>query len=557
MEGNPPRNHSISCALGNRYSSLVEVYLSKLQVLQPACIVVLKSGWLKRQLVIAKREFDSWPAWMRRAMKSEISDRAQEMADEAKQERIEEIVEEAQGTSYGRRGAKQRADRGHEGATVIVQRAYKVELDPSIALAEQFDRASDINRWAYNYALGRKRETVNVNKVLPWLIADIVEDPDVLAALEYLPDIRCKVPTGVDLQKEVVVLKKEQKPWLAEVSKWVPAEAIKDAERAYRNFFEKRAGFPKFHKKGGKASFRLQSDGGIVVDGRRVKLPFYGWVRVKHGHFTKKNVFNFFNERVKKICSATISKVAGRWSISLQVEVELPQPKNGAIKVPLGGVDIGVGKDNWMTISDGKSELQLIPPRPYRKMERRLKHVQRIVSRRKKGSGRRAKAVERLGRLTNRIANVRKDFVNKATTALAKATSAVVVETVSTKAWMGNHRIAKSVADAGLGEAIRQLEYKMAWNGGILLRAPSDFPSSQLCSNCGAKHPEMKMRNGFAETLVCQCGTVLQRDVNAARNLHKWGVVGFTLKTPVESEATLVETLAPLLRESGIGFEVV
>lgn len=418
-----------------------------------------------------------------------------------------------------------------------INRAYRVELNPTPEQSELFQRHADAARWAYNFGLGRKKEVLDLRK-LPTLVS-------------------MKVPTAIDLHREVVVMKHTTHPWLTDVSKHVPQEALRDLDVAFKNFFRepRKVGFPQFKsKKSPKRSFTL---GGncptapnlVVVEGRRVKLPFLGWVRVKHGDAKYVPVSGM------KINSATISLTAGRWFLALQVDVPAPVPKP-VIGKPVVGIDLGVGVDNLLTISDGKKEISIMNPRPLRRHEKKLALLQRQLARKKDGSKRRQKAKEAVARKHFKITNIRRDFTHKVTTWLARSTSAVGVEDLSVKAMMGSHQVAKSFADASLSEVVRQLEYKSAWNGVLFVKVDPAY-TSQDCSNCRRRHPEMARRNGFADTLKCECGTTLARDANASRNvrsllLQSPEVIG-RLKTPVESGSLTSVSVEPLV-EAGIGF---
>lgn len=415
-----------------------------------------------------------------------------------------------------------------------ISRAYKVELDPTQDQSDLFGKHADAARWAYNFGIGRKKEVLDLRK-LPTLGS-------------------MKVPTAIDLHREVVAMKHTTHPWLAEVSKMVPQEALRDLDVAFRNFFrnQKSFGFPRFKsKKNPRRSFTL---GGncptapniIMVEGRHVKLPSLGRVRIKHGDAKYVPVSGM------KINSATVSLVAGRWFLSLQVDVPQQEPPKPVVG-PIVGIDRGIAKDNFMVISDGKRELSIESPRPLRRHEKKLALLQRQLARKKDGSNRQRKAKAAVARKHFKIANVRKDFTNKVTTWLARSTSAIGVEDLSVKAMMANHHVAKSFADANLSEAVRQLEYKTAWSGSRLVKVNPTY-TSQDCSRCGRRHPEMK--NLSERTFRCECGTALARDANAARNvrsriLQSPEVIG-RLETTVESELALVPT--QMLVEAGIGF---
>ena len=196
-------------------------------------------------------------------------------------------------------------------------------------------------------------------------------------------------------------------------------------------------------------------------------------------------------------------------------------------------MDLGISR--LATVSDGSV---IENPKPLRRMERSLKHLQRVVSRRRKGSSNRHKAVLRAQHLYLRITNVRKDALHKATTMLAKTKSVVVVEDLAARGLLKNHRLAKSVADASWSEFVRQLGYKTRWYGSKLVKADRFFPSTKTCSKCGTVKLEMSLAQ---RTFHCECGLVMDRDLNAAINLSRWPAVGRTHETPVRDERSQVE----------------
>jgi putative transposase len=285
-----------------------------------------------------------------------------------------------------------------------------------------------------------------------------------------------------------------------EVSKCAPQEALRDLDRAYRNFFEGRTNYPKFRRRRlGAGSFRLT--GCIMVSHGTIRLPRIGIVRLKEkGYLPIDGVH---------ILSATISERARRWFVSLQVEEDVNVPTNSG---PVAGVDAGISK--LATVSDGTV---FTNPRPLSRLERKKKRIRRSVSRKVKGSENRAKIMMRLARFEVRIADIRRDSQHKATTMLARTKSVIGVESLNVVGLLKNHHLAKHLADAGIGEFLRQLEYKAKWNGGMIVEADPFFPSTKRCSNCGAVKDEISLS---VRTYKCgNCGFEADRDLNAAMNL--------------------------------------
>jgi len=271
-----------------------------------------------------------------------------------------------------------------------VSRGHRVELDPTSEKADLFQKHADAARWAYNWGLERKIAVMDLNQ---------------------LPIERIKIPTAIDLHREVVRLKRTTHPWLAAVSKWAPQMALRDLEMAFKNFYERRADFPRFKsRKRDRPSFHLggnapTSPNLIEITGGRVKLPIAGWVCVKHGDV------RYIPPVGVKINSATVAKVAGRWFLSLQANVPQKEPK--PVVGPVVGIDRGIGGDNFMVISDGKSDLAIKSPRPPTEAGAQtdespahgVAKTQRLQAAQE--------SLERLQRVHLRISNVRRDFTNK------------------------------------------------------------------------------------------------------------------------------------------------
>ena len=359
-----------------------------------------------------------------------------------------------------------------------VSRAYSVELDPTNVQRTSMLRHAGIARFAYNWGLQRKQEVWWMNQ---------------------LPIPRVKTPTAIDLHRELNLRKKQDLAWMYESSKCAPQEALRDLDRAYRSFFEGRARFPRFHSRHrGPGSFRLT--GSIRVRDRQIGLPRIGRVRLKeHGYLPE----------TTPILSATVSERAGRWYVSVAVEEGRPDP------TPIVGEVVGVdlGLNHLATVSDGTV---IENPKALVGRWRKLQHLQREVSRKRNGSRNREKAKRRLSRCHAKVADLRKDALHKATTMLARTKPVIVVESLRPKNMLRNHHLARSLADASFGEFVRQLEYKCRWYGSRLVRADPFYPSTQLCSGCGARK-EMPLSE---RTYSCPaCRLMIDRDLNASRNL--------------------------------------
>lgn len=355
---------------------------------------------------------------------------------------------------------------------MLVLRAYKTELDPNNVQRTLLAKHAGAARFTWNWALNRRIE-------------------------EY--KLTGKSSNAIEQHRQLNALKPTDFPWMYEVSKCAPQEALRDLDKAFRNFFAKRAKHPRFKsKKRGLGGFRLT--GSIAVEAGRIKLPRIGWLRLKESDYLPTDA---------KINSVTVKERAGRWFVSVQVEEQIAVSENQG---PAIGLDLGL--KSFVVGSDGSS---LEAPKPLLRSLRRLQRLSRQHSRKQKGSMNRSKSAKRLAKLHYRIGCQRADFLHKATSELAKTKSVIVVEDLNVGGMLKNRCLARSISDAGWSEFVRQLEYKSAWNGGRVVKAGRFFPSTKTCSACGMVKDEMPLSE---RTYCCDgCGLVIDRDVNAARNL--------------------------------------
>jgi len=359
---------------------------------------------------------------------------------------------------------------------MTVTQAFRYELDPKARQKRLLAMAAGTARYAYNWGLALCKRLLDAGK---------------------------PVPHAAELHRQWNA-EKPQRSWVYGVSKCCGQEALRDLDRACANFWRsrkegRRVGFPRFRRKHGRRdSFRLT--GSIKVHPRSVTLPRVGCVR------TKETTEKFRG----RILSATVRREADRWYVSLAVEVERddPQPVAG----PVVGMDLGL--QSFAVLADGA---QVASPKPLEKALRRLRHRQRLHSRKQRGSKNRRKSACGLARLHRRIRCQRTDFLHKLTTMLAKTKSVIVVEDLAVRGMIHNRHLSRAIVDAGWGEFRRLLEYKTVWYGSRLVVAPPFYPSTKMCSACGHVKDEMPLSE---RVFRCEaCGLVLDRDLNAARNL--------------------------------------
>lgn len=360
--------------------------------------------------------------------------------------------------------------------------AHRIVLDPNKVQATCLARAAGTARFAYNWALAEWQRQYEACKTMP-----------------SLPK-----PNEAALRRQLNAIKREQFPWMLEVSKNAPQMAIMQLGRAFQNFFAGRARYPTFRRKGRDDRFTLTNDQ-VRVDGRRIRIPKLGWVRMREA-------LRFAG----RIVSAAVSRSADRWYVSITVDtpdLHLPPAKNqGAV-----GVDLGVTR--LATLSTGET---FAGPRALGALLYRLKRVARSLSRKVKGSRNRFKAKLKLARMHARITHLRREGLHQLTTGLTRRFHTIGIEDLNVKGMLSNRHLARAIADMGFGELRRQLEYKTAWRGGQVVIADRWYPSSKICSGCSARLAELALA---VRHWTCPgCGVLHDRDINAAINLRNMAV---------------------------------
>jgi len=362
---------------------------------------------------------------------------------------------------------------------------HKIELAPNNHQRAFFARACGVARFAWNWALDEWKRQYEAGEK----------------------------PNEAALRRQLNAIKKDEFPWMLEVPKSAPQQAIKDLGAAFGHFFRRlkqggKPGYPRFKKRGIHDSFRADNGppaagkDAVAVDGRRVRVPKLGWVRMREPLR--------FQGQVK---SLVISRKLDRWFAAIAVETEaLPHASR---KNHGGAVGVDLGIKALATLSTGEV---VTGPKPHRAKLRRLARLSRSLSRKKKGSANREKARRKLARLHRQIADIRNDAIHKLTTRLVLEYDLIGVEDLNVRGMVRNRHLARSIMDQAFHEIRRQLEYKAGWYGAQVVVADRFFPSTKMCSGCGAVH-DMPLA---VRTMRCGCGLEIDRDLNAAINLERY-----------------------------------
>ena len=294
--------------------------------------------------------------------------------------------------------------------------------------------------------------------------------------------------------------------WLNEVSSVPVQQALRHLQTAFGNFFAKRARYPSFKRKDGPQSAEYTTSA-FKWDGKALKLAKMG---------TPLDVrFSRTIPRAAKVTTVTVSKdAAGRYFVSMLCDDTVSAKPDADGKV---GIDLGL--THFAILSGGE---KVAAPNTFRKHEAKLAKLQRRLAKKQKGSANRKKAKLKVAKLHAKIADSRKDFLHKLSTRLVNENQVIAIESLAVSNMQKNRCLAKSISDASWSEFVRQLEYKAQWYGRTLIGIDRWYPSSKRCSDCG--HTVSKLPLSVREWVCPECGTIHDRDINAARNVLAAGL---------------------------------
>jgi len=361
----------------------------------------------------------------------------------------------------------------------MILKAYKTELDPNNEQRTFLMRCAGTARFIYNWGLADRQERFKAG----------------IKTSQY------------DQRQRFNALKREQCPWIVDLPYAIIEKAFADLDAAFQHFFRRvkdgeTPGYPKFKsRKRSPLHFSLRN---TKIETDQVRLTGIGWVRLKEGgYLPTEGPYGTY---------ATISERAGHWFISVLVEEEIEVQPN--MDGDILGVDLGI--KSLAVCSDGTV---FENPKALYQAERKLERLQRELSRRTRGRQNWNKTKRQIQRRHYRIANIRKHALHQVShyvTAKAKP-RVIVIEDLNVSGMTQNHHLARAVSDSGISELRRQIEYKARWYGTQVMIADRWFPSSRMCSECGATNKLLTLSD---RTFICPaCGCIIDRDLNAALNL--------------------------------------
>lgn len=358
-----------------------------------------------------------------------------------------------------------------------ILRAYKFRIYPNAEQQLNLEKTFGCSRYIYNWALAQRKEAFSQGE---------------------------KLTNNVISQRLTELKKQTGTKWLNEVSSVCLQQSLANIDAAYKNFFKKTAKFPVFKKKSNKQAARYVKSAFVFKDGN-LKLA-------KHSEPLKVKYSRTFTGEVT---SVTISKEPdGKFYISMLVKEQFVPCSKSAKQI---GIDLGI-KD-FATYSNGT---KVANPNHYRKSLKKLKKLQQNLSKKQRGSGNYKRLKLKIARIHSKIRNQRTDFLQKLSTQIVNENQVICVEDLKVSSILRNKRIAKLAGSLGWNSFLSMIEYKCLWNDRTFVKIDQFYPSSKTCNSCSFVKQDLKLHE---RTWKCpQCGTIHDRDINAANNILAVGL---------------------------------
>lgn len=366
---------------------------------------------------------------------------------------------------------------------MIQHYTYNYRLYPTKEQSVLLDKHFGCTRFVFNYYLNKEQQHYLNNK-------EDIEAKRVKGFLNYY-----------DNAKDLTNLKK-QSTWLTEVNSQTLQATLKNLESAYRGFFQKRSKFPRFKSKKSRQSFCIPQH--LFIKNNRLYIP----------KFREGIKINLHRDLVGEFVTASIVKTkTNKYFVNITVELNIKE-------LPKLNTDIGIdlGIKNFVITSNG----EVFDNKHFlKKVESKLKYLQRQTSKKVKGSNNRKKANLKVAELFEYITNCKKDYLHKVSIQLIRENQTIYIEDLNIKGMLSNHHLAKSIQELSWYEFIRMLEYKAKWYGRSIIKIDRFYPSSKTCNKCGYIKQDLTLKD---RNWICpKCHTEIDRDYNAAKNILKQG----------------------------------
>ena len=369
-------------------------------------------------------------------------------------------------------------------------KGHVIRLKPNNKQATYFAKACGVARFAYNWALSEWQRQYQADK----------NYRDYCAANNLpIDDSQLNKPSQGKLRKQLNAIKREQYPFMLEVTKCSPQMAIIQLGDAFNRFFKGQTKYPRPRKKGRDDRFTLSNDQ-FKIDGQRIKIPNLGWVKM-----FEPLRFN------GKILSAKVFKKGGEWFVSVAVELAqavMPKTKTGKSI----GIDLGI--TDLLVLSNG---MKIQAPKPLKTQLAKLRRLNKSLSRKQKGSANREKAKTKLSRLHAKIGNIRSNSLHQITTYLVSEYDVLAIEDLNVSGMVKNRKLSRAISDLGFYEFKRQLIYKANQWGKAVKSVDRFYPSTKTCHYCGHKVDELPLSVRIWQCPSCH--TKHDRDINASMNI--------------------------------------